>query len=256
MSSIVPSEALVGRLKAARSVVVLTGAGASAESGIPTFRGEEGLWRQFRPEELATAEAFEQDPEFVWEWYLWRRELVRKAQPNAGHHALRALEQNVDDFTLITQNVDGLHQRAGSESVIEIHGNIMRSRCHNCGESMGVQGLGANGKTVSCHCGGLIRPDVVWFGELLDSHALKRAWDAVRRAEVFFSVGTSSAVQPAAGMADMARQYGAFLVEINPQPTEMSDRFDEVLRGQAGEVLPLICIMSGLNNPGLAKVTA
>jgi NAD-dependent deacetylase len=235
---------------------VLTDAGASAESGVPTFRGEEGLWRQFRPEELATEDAFEQNPKLVWEWYIWRRELIRKAQPNAGHYALRTLEQNVDDFTLITQNVDGLHQRAGSESVIEIHGNIMRSRCHSCRASMGVQGLGADGKPVRCSCGGLIRPDVVWFGELLDSQALKRAWDAVRRAEVFFSVGTSSAVQPAAGLADLAKQNGAFLVEVNPEPTEMSDRFDELLRGRAGEILPQICVMSGLNKPGLAKVTA
>ncbi len=242
-----PSRELLQQLKKAQSVVVLTGAGVSAESGIPTFRGQGGLWREFRPEELATARAFEQRPKLVWEWYMWRRELVAKALPNLGHIALAALETKFAEFTLVTQNVDGLHAQAGSRNIIELHGNIMRSRCHDCGSPAGEAALDEDGQLPACGCGGLIRPDVVWFGELLPPEALKRAWEASTRAEVFLSVGTSSAVQPAAGLADMAKRAGAYLVEVNPDTTEMSDRFDEVLRGPSGAILPTLCDELGLN---------
>jgi NAD-dependent deacetylase len=234
-------------MRAAKSVVVLTGAGVSAESGIPTFRGQSGLWRQFRPEDLATPAAFEQNPKLVWEWYVWRRTLVSQAKPNAGHVALATLESAFPDFTLVTQNVDGLHQRAGSRNVIEIHGNILRSRCHECGAPAGDAALDADGQLPACSCGGMVRPDVVWFGELLPAQALKRAWEAAAHAGVFFSVGTSSAVQPAAGLADMAKRAGAYLVEVNPETTEKSDLFDEVLRAPAGRVLPDLCENLGLN---------
>jgi NAD-dependent deacetylase len=234
-------------MRSARSILVLTGAGASAESGVPTFRGQGGLWREFRPEELATPEAFARNPKLVWEWYMWRRELVRQASPNYGHYALAALEAEFEEFTLVTQNVDGLHQRAGSRNVIEIHGNIMRSRCFSCGVQTGEVALDEDGQLSGCECGGLIRPDVVWFGELLPPQALKRAWDAAARAQVFLSVGTSSAVQPAAGLADIAGRAGAYLVEINPETTEMSDRFDEVVRAPSGQALPMICRELGLN---------
>lgn len=251
----VPSKALLDKLRTAHSIVVLTGAGASAESGIPTFRGQGGLWNEFRPEEWATAEAFQRDPKLVWEWYMWRRELVMNAQPNAGHFALRSIETKIDRFTLITQNVDGLHQLSGSKSVIEIHGNILRSKCHSCGAIVGNQGLDEDGQIPACDCGGLIRPDVVWFGELLPVEALKRAWDAAANADLFFSVGTSSVVQPAAGLVDLPKGNGAYLVEINPEPTEISDRFDEVLRGKSGEILPLISRECGMNISRPQRVT-
>lgn len=239
---------LLQKLEVARSVFVLTGAGVSAESGIPTFRGLGGLWREFRPEQLATAEAFEHNPKLVWEWYMWRRDLVAKALPNPGHHALKAFESRFDSFTLVTQNVDGLHSRAGSRDVIEIHGNIMESRCHDCGDPAGDVALDEDGQLPGCDCGGLVRPAVVWFGELIPTEALKRAWAAAKRADIFFSVGTSSAVQPAAGLADMAKEAGAYLVEVNTERTEMSGKFDELLRGPSGEVLPRLCKEMGLNN--------
>lgn len=254
MPSTVPSIALLERLRSARSIAVLTGAGVSAESGIPTFRGPGGLWRNFVPEELATAEAFERNPKLVWEWYLWRRSLVSTAAPNGGHIALARLEPEFADFTLVTQNVDGLHRRAGSQNVIELHGNIMRSRCHSCGYPAGDLALDNDGQLSACECGGLIRPDVVWFGELLPAEALKRAWDAAKNADIFLSIGTSSAVQPAAGLADLAKQNGAYLVEINPQTTAMSDRFDERLCGPSGEILPMICSELGLNISDVASV--
>jgi NAD-dependent deacetylase len=247
MPTAVPSVILLEQLRSARSVAVLTGAGVSAESGIPTFRGQDGLWRNFVPEELATAEAFERNPKLVWEWYMWRRALVSGAEPNPGHLALVQLEAGFEDFTLVTQNVDGLHERAGSQNIIELHGNIMRSRCHSCGYPAGEAALDEDGQLSACECGGLLRPDVVWFGELLPAEALKRAWDAAKRANIFLSVGTSSAVQPAAGLADLAKQNGAYLVEINPKTTVMSDQFDERLRGPSGEILPMICRELGLN---------
>jgi NAD-dependent deacetylase len=206
------------------------------------------------PEELATAEAFERNPKLVWEWYLWRRSLVSTSVPNAGHIALARLEPEFEDFTLVTQNVDGLHSRAGSNNVIELHGNIMRSRCHSCGYPAGETALDEDGQLSACECGGIIRPDVVWFGELLPAEALKRAWDAAKNADIFLSIGTSSAVQPAAGLADLAKQNGAYLVEINPKTTAMSDRFDEQLRGPSGEILPVICTELGLNISNVATV--
>jgi NAD-dependent deacetylase len=247
MHNAVPSDTLLTRLKAAHSVCVLTGAGVSAESGIPTFRGQGGLWKEFRPEELATPEAFERNPHLVWEWYMWRRGLVSQALPNPGHLALAALESHVAEFTLVTQNVDGLHQRAGSRNLVEIHGNITRSRCHSCGAPSGSAAPDPDGQLPACGCGGLIRPDVVWFGELLPQQALQQAGNAVQGSDVFLSVGTSSAVYPAAGLADMAKGAGAYLVEVNPEKTAMSGLFDEILRGPSGVILPLLCRELGLN---------
>lgn len=186
---------------------------------------------------------------------MWRRKLVSEAFPNPGHFALASLESEFEEFALITQNVDGLHQRAGSKSVIEIHGNILRSRCHCCGSAAGPQQLDEDGQLPACDCGGLIRPDVVWFGELIPPLALKRAWDAAAEADLFISIGTSSAVQPASGLADVAKRNGAYLVEINPELTELSLHFDEVLRGPSGEILPILTRALGLNNSGLRRVT-
>ncbi len=203
-------------LAKAQRIAVLTGAGISAESGIPTFRDAlTGLWEKFRPEDLATPEAFAANPKFVWEWYLFRRGMVEKAEPNAGHRALVELEQRAEQFTLITQNVDGLNVRAGSRNVIELHGNIMRTR----------------------YVDGNPRPDVVWFGEMLPEGALEAAVRAAGECEVFLSVGTSGVVEPAASLAFHALQSGATVIEINPQPTPLS-RHVLALPGKAGEILP------------------
>ncbi len=241
MGEIVISERLVEALTADRvRVVVLTGAGISAESGIPTFRSAGGWWKSYRPEDLATPEAFARDPKTVWEWYEHRRRIVGAAKPNSGHYELARWERHFEKFTLITQNVDGLHRRAGSTQPLELHGNIGLSICHRCRQSKENAGLGPDGSIPCCECGGLVRPAVVWFGEPLPPQTLQLAWDASERADAFLSVGTSSIVQPAADLARIAKQAGALLVEINPEETEMSYHFDEVLRGSAGVVLPAI----------------
>lgn len=231
-------------LRTASRVCVLTGAGISAESGVPTFRdAQTGLWAQFRPEDLATPEAFERDPQRVWEWYEWRRELVRKAEPNAGHRALAALAQRVPQLTLVTQNVDGLHQRAGSTGVIEYHGNILRDRCGAEGRIAERAPLSITGLPECGRCGELLRPDVVWFGEAIPRAALLQADVAASECDVFLSVGTAAAVYPAAGLAERARSAGATVIEINPGPTALTSRVDMALRGPAGEVLPRLLDM-------------
>jgi len=230
------ARALVG---AARRITVLTGAGISAESGIPTFRDAlTGLWSRFRPEELATPEAFERDPKTVWEWYAWRRVAVAAAQPNAGHAALAALERWAAGFTLITQNVDGLHARAGSRNLIELHGNIARNRCAGEGCVL-ADDEAAPGSPPTCRrCGSCVRPDVVWFGEMLDPASLDRAFEAARDCDVFLSVGTSGLVEPAASLPFEALASGVSVIEVNPQPTPLSRRATLALAGPAGEMLP------------------
>jgi NAD-dependent deacetylase len=229
-------------LNRARRVCVLTGAGISAESGIPTFRDAlTGLWSQFKAEELATPEAFERDPQLVWAWYEWRRDLVRKAEPNAGHRALTALAHRVPDLTLVTQNVDGLHQRAGSERVLEYHGNILRDRCTV--ERVVVQRLlehSTTGLPRCPACGALLRPDVVWFGEAIPREPMLEAAIAADTCDVFLSVGTSSLVYPAAGLAEAALRRGATVIEVNPNPTDLSDAVHVVLQGPAGRILPAL----------------
>jgi len=231
---------LLEKLKSAKSVAVLTGAGISAESGVPTFRGDEGLWKKFRPEELATVDAFMANPQLVWEWYLYRRELMSKVEPNAGHYALIELEKRFDDFTLITQNVDGLHRNAGSSNILELHGNITLNKCFDCGQSFeGKINLDA-GSLPQCECGGKIRPDVVWFGELLPAHAINGAFEASQKADIFLSIGTSAIVHPAASLPMEASRNGAFLVEINLEPTPLTGMADISLMGKSGEILPAI----------------
>ena len=228
-------------VRRADRVVVMTGAGTSAESGIPTFReAQTGLWAKFRPEELATPQAFEADPQRVWQWYSWRRELVRKAQPNAGHEALAKLAAAVPRFSLVTQNVDGLHQRAGNTHVLELHGNILRNRCHASGRI--VEGDLPDGEPPPSPFvkGAFIRPDVVWFGEALPEDAFARAVEVSRDANVFFSVGTSSQVEPAASLARLAASSGAQVIEINPDTTPLSGQADVVLRGSSAQILPQI----------------
>jgi NAD-dependent deacetylase len=233
------SRELLQHLREADSVCVLTGAGISAESGVPTFRGEEGLWKKFRPEELANFNAFIRNPDLVWEWYSYRRKLVHEVRPNPGHHALVDLEQRVRDFTLVTQNVDNLHSRAGSKNVVELHGNIERSYCVECGKSAPDVSLDAAKRVPRCSsCGGLIRPDVVWFGEMLPDEALTKAKASARRCDVFLSVGTSSVVYPAASLPYTALEHGAYVIEINREKTDLSSRAHETLLGKSGEILP------------------
>lgn len=232
------SEKFLRALKDARSVVVSTGAGVSAESGVPTFRGEEGLWKKFRAEELATFAAFQANPDLVWEWYQYRREVINKIKPNPGHYAIAEMTNLFDNFQLITQNIDDLHRLAGSEDILELHGNIKRNRCLECGHMNYNEEF--DQFPPMCKCGGRIRPDVVWFGELLPAGALERAYEATRSCDLFFTVGTSGFVQPAASLPPTARQHGAFVVEINIEPTELTFIVDQHFRGKSGEVLPAI----------------
>lgn len=228
--------------------MVMTGAGVSAESGIATFRGDDdSIWSRFSPHELATESAFVQHPERVWSWYQWRRRQIAQATPNAAHLALARLEQCVPSMTLVTQNVDGLHQAAGTQNLIELHGNIMRSKCHMTHKPIDPSdwcpdGQYPEGKPPASphHPKGLARPDVVWFGEALDSITLDRAVASSLDCEVFFSIGTSAVVEPAASLATMARQQGACIVEINPQHTPLSMLADYLFHNPAGQILPLL----------------
>ncbi len=219
-------------------MVALTGAGVSAESGVPTFRGPGGLWENHRPEELATPQAFARDPALVWRWYNWRRELISRCQPNPAHLALASSERPGRDFTLITQNVDGLHRQAGSSAPLEIHGNLWRTRCLGCGQVREERRLDLPAPPQCASCGGLLRPDVVWFGENLDGDLLDRAWQAAQEAQVMLVAGTSAVVQPAASLALVAKRAGAYVIEVNLEPTPNSGQVDLSLQGQAGDILP------------------
>jgi NAD-dependent deacetylase len=237
-----PSPELLARLRQAHHVAVLTGAGVSAESGVPTFRdAQTGLWARFRAEELATPEAFARDPELVWSWYRMRGELVRTAEPNPAHHALARLETLVSRFTLLTQNVDGLHARAGSRRVVELHGNILRGRCTIDGALVPFEQLGSEAVPRCPACGGALRPDVVWFGEQLPPAALETAYAAARDCDVFLSVGTSNLVEPAASLPWIAATAGAAVAVINPT-MEGQRRGPGIhqLTGMAGELLPTL----------------
>jgi len=225
-------------LKQARSVAVLTGAGVSAESGIPTFRGNQGLWRQYRPEDLATAEAFHRDPRLVWEWYNWRRHSIAKAHPNPGHYALADLEQRIPNFTLVSQNVDDLHEQAGSRNVLKIHGDIWLVRCVECRREHIDPRPCLPDLPPRCHCGGLLRPGVVWFGEDLPQIVWRRALEAARGAELFLVIGTSAVVYPAASLVRIARRAGARVVEMNISETVITSEIDAFIPGPCGEVLP------------------
>ena len=235
--------ALHRALEDAKDVVALTGAGISAESGIPVFRGPGGLWRTYSPLQLASPEAFERDPRLVWEWYDWRRQLSRKAKPNAGHIALAQLERKIIDggarsFTLVSQNVDGLHDRAGSRNVLKLHGDLWFTRCTACGEVKRNDQTPLPELPPKCKCGGLLRPNVVWFGEPLPQDAWTQAVEATCRARVFLVIGTSATVFPAAGLAHEARQAKAKVAVINTEATELDSTAAWVLRGPAGEILP------------------
>jgi NAD-dependent deacetylase len=232
---------LVARLCEAGTVAVLTGSGISAESGVPTFRdAQTGLWARYDPMQLATAEAFGRDPGLVWEWYAWRRELVEKAMPNPGHEALADLERSVTSFSLVTQNVDGLHRRAGSQNVVELHGNIWRSKCSREGVVIEPRADDTEVPPSCPLCGAPLRPDVVWFGEALPADELGEAFEAAHSCDFFLSVGTSGLVQPAASLPFEALQAGAVVVEVNPDETPLTRHVQYTLRGSAGKVLPAL----------------
>ena len=227
-------EALAG----AQSVVVLTGAGISAESGVPTFRGQGGLWRQFRATDLATPEAFAKDPKLVWEFYNWRRELLNPLRPNPAHLALAQLESHLSHFVLVTQNIDGLHLQAGSREVLELHGNIWWVRCTGCGRLTEDRRVPLPPLPTCDSCGALLRPHVVWFGERLDERILDRAYEEVSRCSVMLVIGTSGTVQPAASMGLHAKQHGALVAEINLEPTPYGEMYAVRIPGKAGEIVP------------------
>lgn len=227
-------------LAGAQRVAVLTGAGISAESGVPTFRGADGLWKNYQATDLATPQAFARDPELVWEFYNWRRDLISGVTFNAAHQALVELENKAAHFTLITQNVDGLHRLAGSRNLLELHGNLWEVRCTQCG-GLTMDRRPNVGALPTCkECGGLLRPNVVWFGESLDPVILHNAVEAARGSGVMLVIGTSALVQPAASLGLEARSSGAKVVEINLEPTGQSGYMDYTLHGKAGEIVPLL----------------
>jgi NAD-dependent deacetylase len=237
-------ETVAEHIRRTSRVTVLTGAGVSAASGVPTFRGSGGLWREFRAEDLATPEAFRRDPRLVWEWYDWRRQTVAACRPNAAHRVLAAWSRRIPDFTLITQNVDGLHEDAGTANVVRLHGSIWRVRC---ARSRCEAGAARDDRRVPlpelpprCACGDFLRPDIVWFGEALEPGSIDRAQAAAADCDVFLTVGTSAVVHPAAGLVYEARAHGAYTVEVNPEATPASSRVDLTLRGPAEDVLAVL----------------
>jgi NAD-dependent deacetylase len=236
---IIFSPELIHFLKKATRITVLTGAGVSQESGLLTFRdAQSGLWAQYRPEDLATPTAFARNPKLVWDWYAMRRESAKGASPNAGHYALAEMENMIPDFTLITQNVDGLHHMAGSKNILELHGNILNVRCSECGTFAEAWENSLESVPRCKKCNGLLRPDVVWFEESLPRVQLDSAINATRACQVFFSIGTSGVVHPAAALAHAAKAEGAVVVEINAEPTPLTPKVDFAFHGKSGEILP------------------
>jgi NAD-dependent deacetylase len=235
------SSRLLTALHTAHTVTAFTGAGVSAESGVPTFRGTDGIWKKFKPEELATIDAFMRNPELVWEWYAHRKKIIDGIEPNPGHVALARMEKLFPAFAVITQNIDNLHRRAGSTIVHELHGNIERNYCITCGTPYGKDAVADQQGAPRCtSCGGLIRPDVVWFGEMLPEDEWESSVRAAESADVFLSIGTSGVVFPAASLPMMAKQAGAYLVEINPEETPLTERADEFVKGPSGQLLPML----------------
>jgi NAD-dependent deacetylase len=227
-------------LSQAKSVVVFTGAGISAESGIPTFRGKDGMWKKYRAEDLATPYAFERDPKKVWEWYDWRRGLIEKGGTNPAHKTIAEMEEYFPEFWVITQNVDGLHRKAGSKNVIEIHGNLWRVKCLKEGIIFDFIDVPIQQIPPRCKCGSLIRPDVVWFGEALPISEMKKAFLQAEHCDVMLVVGTSALVQPAANIPFAAKANSAEIIEVNLNQTPISDIADISIFGKAGDVLPRI----------------
>lgn len=249
MAGLIDPRALA-RLREAQRVVALTGLGLAQESGVPSVRESlGGPWAGFDLSELATPQGFMRNPRLVWEWYAWRRQAVEACVPGPSHYALVDLEQYYTDFTVITQNVDGLHWRAGSRNLVEIHGNIMRTRCFECGAYELAWDEEGELPPTCLSCGGLLRPAVVWLGEGLPSDELRRAYRVAEQAEVFLSIGTSASVQPAAALPLIARRAGAFVIEINPAETALAVIADSWLQDQGGVVLPALVQELGIHRP-------
>ncbi|MDH4153241.1 MAG: NAD-dependent deacylase [Nitrospira sp.] len=228
------------RLATARNITVLTGAGISADSGVPTFRGKDGLWRNYRAEDLATPDAFERDPRLVWEWYNWRRELIATTRPNPAHLAIAELERRTPAFWLMTQNVDGLHRDAGSRNLTEIHGNIWTVRCTGCNRVDENRDVPISILPSCLQCGALLRPHIVWFGESLFAADLQQCSKVLRNCDILLVIGTSGVVYPAAGFAAVAKESGTFVAEINLDPTPQSSLVDVSLQGRAKDLVPLL----------------
>lgn len=231
-------EEILNRIKVAKQISVLSGAGISAESGIPTFRGTGGLWRNFRAEELATPEAFRRDPVLVWEWYEMRRQICQKAEPNPGHIAIAELENRIPEFQLFTQNVDGLHRKAGSQKITELHGNIFTGRCTKCGHREENLDTPLPKLPPECPiCGSNMRPHILWFGETYDQKMLTESIDFLKRSDLILIIGTSGQVTVPVYLAQEAIRAGAFSIEINPEESTLTNSVDISLRGKSGEIL-------------------
>lgn len=221
-------------------LLVITGAGISAESGIPTFRGNDGLWQNYRAEDLATPWAFERNPEVVWRWYDWRRGIIGRAELNPGHLAIKQLEGLYDDFFLITQNVDGLHGRTGIKNMVEIHGNLWRARCTKDGRTSMLMDVPLKSIPPTCECGNILRPDVVWFGESIPSDWLQKSYDVIDMCDTLIVAGTSGVVYPVASFPQSVKERGGCVIEINIEPTPISSIADISLFGKSGDLLPML----------------
>ncbi|TGK79926.1 NAD-dependent deacylase [Leptospira montravelensis] len=240
MSALPPD--IIQRIRSAKNILFITGAGISSESGIPTFRGEGGYWKTFKAEELATPEAFKKHPNVVWEWYDWRRGICADAKPNPGHLTIAKWQLASPSIHLITQNVDGLHPKAGSKNLLEIHGNIFRARCTSCGENFSLmeEGINQPGLKYCPICESLLRPDIVWFGEGYDNKLLTKAWELSKAAQIVFVIGTSANVSVPANLALTAIRNGALGIEINPETTTLTPSMQFHFSAKSGEVLPEI----------------
>lgn len=233
------------KLHSAKKIVFFTGAGISAESGISTFRGKDGIWNKMKPEELANFDAFMRNPNLVWEWYQHRRDIVHKSMPNAGHVAIAEFEKYYD-VTVVTQNIDNLHRRAGSKKIFELHGNIERNYCIDCLTYFNSTEIELTSSAQKCkNCGGLVRPDVVWFGETLPQDQFSGGENAAEWSDMCFVVGTSAVVYPAAYIPITAKQAGSYIVEVNIEPTDLTQFADYSIFGKAGEILPQIAALAG-----------
>jgi len=230
---------LIEKLRTSKSIVFFTGAGISAESGIPTFRGKDGIWNKLKPEELANFDAFLKNPELVWEWYKHRKQIIKESKPNAGHLAIAEAQNIFPKVSVVTQNIDNLHRRAGSKTVYELHGNIERNYCIKC-KTFYNEELDFSTGIPKCKCGGLIRPDVVWFGEFLPEDQFNLSEKAAENGDIFFIIGTSAVVYPAASLIFTAKQSGAYLIEVNIEETEISRFVDKSLFGLSGIILPAL----------------
>lgn len=233
------NQTFLTKISESNKIVFFTGAGISAESGIPTFRGKGGIWNKLKPEELANFNAFMRNPQMVWEWYNHRKKIIHEAKPNAGHIAIAAMQDLIEEVTVVTQNIDNLHRRAGSKNIFELHGNIERNFCVNCRTFYNEELDFSNG-VPKCKCGGLIRPDVVWFGEYLPEDQFEGGENTSVLSDMFFVVGTSAVVYPAAGLVHAAKRAGSFIVEVNVVETEISSLCDQSFLGEAGKILPEI----------------